>query len=100
MKPIFPVLALLLASVAASAQQPAPPPTPSTTWTAPPGSTITVDRRSGRISINLPFQPTDGSREQALHFAVWAVHPYAGSGPFPATREEPASGSPAKLRMR
>jgi hypothetical protein len=63
----------------------------SNTWTAPPGSQITVDRRSGRISITLPMQPADGSREQALRFADWDLHPYAGSGPYPAVREEPAS---------
>jgi hypothetical protein len=97
--------ALLMASTAAGAQQaattpsansPAPQtagaaPDRSNTWTAPPGSQITVDRRSGRISITLPVQPTDGSREQALRFADWNLHPYAGSGPYPAIREEPAS---------
>jgi dienelactone hydrolase len=61
------------------------------TWTAPPGSQITVDRRSGRTSITLPVQPADGSREQALRFADWNLHPYAGSGPFAAVREEPPS---------
>jgi dienelactone hydrolase len=61
------------------------------TWTAPPGSQISMDRRSGRISITLPVQPTDGSSEQALRFSDWNLHPYAGSGPFPALREEPAS---------
>jgi hypothetical protein len=50
-----------------------------------------MDRRSGRINITLPVQPTDGSREQALRFADWVLHPYAGSGPYPAMREEPAS---------
>jgi dienelactone hydrolase len=81
------------AQQSATMQSPAPPAGPdrSATWTAPPGSQITVDRRSGRISINLPVQPTDGSREQALRFADWALHPYAGSGDYPATREEPAS---------
>jgi dienelactone hydrolase len=63
----------------------------SNTWTAPAGSQITVDRRSGRISISLPVQPSDGSREQAERFADWNLHPYAGSGPYPAMREEPAS---------
>jgi len=98
-------VALLMASAAVGAQQAATtpsanPPAPqaagaapdrSNTWTAPPGSQISVDRRSGRISITLPVQPTDGSREQALRFADWALHPYAGSGPYPAVREEPAS---------
>jgi dienelactone hydrolase len=63
----------------------------SNTWTAPPGSQITVDRRSGRISITLPVQPADGSTEQALRFADWNLHPYAGSGSYSAVREEPAS---------
>jgi hypothetical protein len=63
----------------------------SNTWIAPPGSQVTVDRRSGRISITLPVQPTDGSREQALRFADWNLRPYSGSGEYPATREEPAS---------
>jgi dienelactone hydrolase len=60
-------------------------------WTAPPGSQITVDRRSGRVSITIPAQPTDGSGEQARRFADWNLHPYAGSGPYPATRQEPVS---------
>jgi hypothetical protein len=82
----------------ASAQQPAtasspsaPPQAVNNSWTAPPGSQITVDRRSGRYSITLPIQPVDGSREQALRYADWNLHPYAGTGPYPATREEPAS---------
>src|ERR1017187_4540242 len=89
--------AILLPAVGAqqpvTMPSPAPPAGPdrSTTWPAPPGSQITVDRRSGRTSINLPVQPTDGSREQALRFADWALHPYAGSGDYPATREEPAT---------
>ncbi len=97
--------ALLIAPSMAVAQHPATPSTinspaqqtssatqdRSNTWTAPPGSQITVDRRSGRVSINLPVQPTDGSSEQSLRFADWNLHPYAGSGPYPATREEPQS---------
>jgi hypothetical protein len=83
--------AFLLAPIPAFAQPPAPPPQPNSTWTAPPGSTISVDRRSGRYTITLPIQPTDGSAEQTLRFADWDAHPYAGNGPYPATREEPAS---------
>jgi dienelactone hydrolase len=90
---------LFTVAVAARAQPPAimdgpvapQSQTGNNTWTAPPGSQISVDRRSGRFSITLPVQPTDGSREQALRFADWDAHPYAGSGPYPATREEPAS---------
>ena len=87
------VAAGVVAQQPATIQGPSAPPSQAgnNTWTAPPGSQITVDRRSGRYSITLPIQPTDGSREQALRFADWAAHPYAGSGPYPATREEPAS---------
>ncbi len=88
--------ALLLAGVGAGAQQPATATAAAVqgaggTWTAPPGSQVTVDRRTGRVSITLPVQPTDGSKEQELRFADWNLHPYAGSGPYPAMREEPAS---------
>ena len=93
------VLAMPIAAVSAHAQATATAQSTSpqaaqngnVTWTAPPGSQVTVDRRSGRVSITLPVQPTDGSAEQTLRFADWNLHPYAGSGPYPATREEPAS---------
>jgi dienelactone hydrolase len=93
---VFAVADAQQAATTPSANPPAPQsvgaaPDRSNIWTAPPGSQITVDRRSGRISITLPVQPTDGSREQALRFADWNLHPYAGSGPYPAVREEPAS---------
>jgi hypothetical protein len=93
-KPSLLVATSLLLAGPTIAQPPAAstPPTPqNNTWTAPPGSTITVDRRSGRYTITLPIQPVDGSAEQSLRFADWDAHPYAGSGPYPATREEPAS---------
>ena len=76
----------------APAPQAAPPSQPTNnSWTAPPGTTISIDRRSGRTTMTLPVQPVDGSAEQALRFADWDAHPYAGSGPYPATRQEPAS---------
>jgi hypothetical protein len=98
----LPFLALLAGTLltASPAQQPAAAPSPqaappsqagNNSWTAPPGSQITVDRRSGRYTITLPALPVDGSAEQALRFADWDAHPYAGSGPYPATRQEPAS---------
>jgi len=104
-KPAFSSLTLLSLVLALPAQQPVKQPavadsapTPQTasppannSWTAPPGATITIDRRSGRYTMTLPVQPVDGSTEQALRFADWDAHPYAGSGPYPATRQEPAS---------
>jgi dienelactone hydrolase len=105
-KPAFSSLTLLSLVLALPAQQPVklpavanPAPSPgappsqaaNNTWTAPPGATITIDRRSGRYTMTLPVQPVDGSTEQALRFADWDAHPYAGSGPYPATRQEPAS---------
>lgn len=60
-------------------------------WTAPAGTTINVDRNTGRISMILAIQPIDGSREEAVRFEDWRHHPYPGTGPFPATREEPDS---------
>lgn len=93
------IAATILITTLSPAQQPSTaqgPPAPASsttpeTWTAPLGSTITVDRRTGRYSVTLPIQPADGSREQSLRFADWNLHPYAGAGPYPATREEPAS---------
>jgi dienelactone hydrolase len=60
-------------------------------WMAPAGTSISVDRETGRISMELPTQPIDGSREQQVRFEEWRRHPYPGSGPFPSTREEPDS---------
>jgi hypothetical protein len=89
------LVAITLLSSAAIAQPASTAPASATqnnnTWTVPAGSTVTIDRRSGRYTIILPIQPTDGSAEQTLRFADWDAHPYAGSGPYPATREEPAS---------
>jgi hypothetical protein len=101
-KPALSSLVLLTLVLTLPAQQPAvanPAPSPgappsqaaNSSWTAPPGTTITIDRRSGRYTMTLPVQPVDGSQEQALRFADWDAHPYAGSGPYPATRQEPAS---------
>lgn len=65
--------------------------TESNDWIAPPGSSISVNRINGRISVALPTQPIDGSAEQLARFDEWRLHPYAGDGAFPATREEPAN---------
>src|SRR5450432_2303408 len=91
-QPLALIATLLLAATTIAQPPAAPTPTPqNNTWTVPAGSTVTIDRRSGRYTITLPIQPTDGSAEQTLRFADWDAHPYAGSGPYPATREEPTS---------
>jgi dienelactone hydrolase len=65
--------------------------TESDDWIAPPGSSISINRTNGRISVALPTQPIDGSAEQLARFDEWRSHPYAGDGAFPSTREEPAN---------
>jgi dienelactone hydrolase len=65
--------------------------TESEDWIAPPGSSISINRLNGRISVALPTQPIDGSTEQLARFDEWRSHAYAGDGAFPATREEPAN---------
>jgi dienelactone hydrolase len=72
----------------------APPLTPtgfrtgSNAWFAPPGTSISINRATGAVSFALPTQPVDGSREQIARFDNWRKHPYAGTGPYPSTREE------------
>jgi hypothetical protein len=68
-------------------QRPTAPPAGTDHWIAPAGTSISVDRETGRISMELPTQPIDGSREQQVRFEEWRQHPYPGSGPFPSTRE-------------
>jgi hypothetical protein len=88
------LLALLLLAPnarghAAAASAPAPP--TNNSWVAPPGTQLSIDRKTGRVSMDLPIQPIDGSNEQAARFEEWRLHPYPGNGPYPSTREEPAS---------
>ena len=93
------ILASALLSAIAAGQQPsasqparsAEVQTGSDVWIAPQGVQVSVDRRSGRISMSLPTQPVDGSKEQTIRFEEWRLHPYASNGDFPATREEPQS---------
>jgi hypothetical protein len=73
------------------AAAPVPSPAAGTNWVAPAGTAVSIDRRTGRVSMALPIQPIDGSTEEAIRFEEWRLHPYAGSGPYPATREEPDS---------
>jgi dienelactone hydrolase len=86
--------AALMASSVARAQTAAGPTgfgTGSEDWIAPPGTSISINRTTGRTSVALPTQPIDGSGEQLARFDEWRLHPYAGDGPYPATREEPAN---------
>ena len=86
-------LTLQASSVAADAPNPAPTGFPSGAdeWIAPPGTAVSIDRKSGRTSIALPTQPIDGSSEQLARFAEWRSHPYPGNGPYPSTRSEPGN---------
>jgi dienelactone hydrolase len=82
------------ACAAADTKTPAGPTgfgTESDDWIAPPGTSISINRVSGRTSVALPTQPIDGSTEQAARYDEWRKHPYAGDGAFPATRDEPVS---------
>jgi len=88
------VLLITLLLTAPTPAQTAPTPAPAaapTNWIAPPGTAISVDRRTGRVSMDLPIQPIDGSNEQAARFDEWRAHPYPGNGPYPSTRQEPDS---------
>ena len=87
------VLLMLLAAGAALAQTPATLaptafPTGSGVWLAPAGTSVSINRTTGTASFALPIQPIDGSREQIARFDNWRKHPYAGTGPYPSTREE------------
>jgi hypothetical protein len=70
------ILASALLSAIAAGQQPsasqparsAEVQTGSDVWIAPQGVQVSVDRRSGRISMSLPTQPVDGSKEQTIRF--------------------------------
>jgi len=63
-------------------------PTGGGAWLAPRGISVSVNRTTGAPSFALPIQPIDGSREQIARFDNWRKHPYAGTGPYPSTREE------------
>src|ERR1035441_4920139 len=60
------------------ATAPVPSPAAGTNWVAPAGTAVSVDRRTGRVSMALPTQPIDGSAEEAIRFEEWRLHPYAG----------------------
>jgi hypothetical protein len=71
----------LLSSSSSMAQQ------AQTSWTVPEGARVTVDRQSGRVSILMPREISDRAGSGA-RFEEWRKTPYAGKGPFPATRVE------------
>jgi hypothetical protein len=79
------VLAAAFASTAL-AQAPSGP----NVWQAPADALVTVDKKTGRISIMMPREAKDWTGVEA-RFAEWRKTPLPGSGPFPATRvEEPS----------
>ena len=59
----------------------------STSWAVPEGARVTVDRQSGSVSIVVPREISDRVGRDA-RFEEWRKTPYAGTGPFPATRVE------------
>ena len=85
----------------AAAQQSSPPsssaasaPTPAqedTRWTVPAGAKVIIDRRTGIASGTLATEPVIGSPEHLALLNDFRLHPYAGTGPYPAVRVEPAS---------
>ena len=60
---------------------------PSTSWAVPEGARVTVDRQSGSVSIVVPREISNRVGRDA-RFEQWRKTPYAGTGPFPATRVE------------
>ena len=72
---------VVLAASAGMAQQPSP------SWVVPEGARVTVDRQSGSVSIVMPREISDRVGRDA-RFEEWRKTPYAGTGPFPATRVE------------
>ena len=60
---------------------------PSTSWAVPEGARVTVDRQSGSVSIVVPREISNRVGRDA-RFEEWRKTPYAGTGPFQATRVE------------
>ena len=82
------VLAAVCLSVTASSSAMAQE--PSTSWAVPEGARVTVDRQSGSVSIVVPREISNRVGRDA-RFEEWRKTPYAGTGPFPATRVEDAT---------
>lgn len=77
-----------VAATSMAAAQPAPAVTGS--WSPPPGAQVNVDRASGRVMITMPVELEARAKGDPT-FAAWRKTPYAGSGPWPATRVEDPS---------
>ena len=84
MKGLIVLAAVCLAMMASSGAMAQEAPT---SWTVPEGARVTVDRQSGRVSILMPREISDRAGRDA-RFEEWRKTPYAGTGPFPATRVE------------
>jgi dienelactone hydrolase len=62
-------------------------PDPATTYTVPTDAQVTVDRRTGRVSILMPSEIKARASGDPT-FAAWRRTPYGGTGPSPAVRIE------------
>lgn len=88
--------AIVQAGLACAQQPPATPAAPAPPkadlrWTVPKDAVVTIDRRTGIASGTLATEPVITSPEHLARLAGFRLHPYRGTGPFPATRVEPAS---------
>lgn len=83
-------LVLAAVGLAAAASLATAQPIAGPAWQVPAGAKVSVDRNTGRISILMPSETDDRVRAERV-FPAWRTTPYAGSGPFPATRAEDPS---------
>jgi dienelactone hydrolase len=82
------VVACSIAAVASNSLAQAP--SGANVWQAPGDALVTIDKRTGRISIMMPREVQDWTGVEA-RFAEWRRTPLPGSGPHPATRVEESS---------
>ncbi len=84
LRPLLAACLALAAPVPALAQ---PAPDPATTYAVPSDAQVTVDRRTGRVSIVMPSE-IKARAEGDPTFAAWRRTPYPGTGPSQAVRIE------------
>ena len=64
---------------------------PDHRWRVPSGASVTIDRRTGIASGTLATEPVITSPEHLARLSGWRLRAYAGTGPFPSVRVEPAT---------